>query len=214
MRHTSIEGIIDEQKWNFCNISDAENLIVASSKVGLVDPHSLTRRSITHLLEASTHAKRRSEDFVILPFQNPDELLACFPGCGVELVLLSIGSCCPSDDKTRDHISQLKQGLDGVPLIILSEREELHCVLGALRLGAHSYIPTMLEPEVVIQALHLIQAGGRFVPVTDFLGSFEETQFSKQQTGTVGPILLQGFTPRQLEVLQLLRTGKSNKIIA
>lgn len=206
------ESLNNEYRSPLCNISDVESQETIGTcrvRVALVDAHSFTRISITHLLETSTHAKRRSEDFMILPFPDPGKLLSCYPECGVSLVLFSIGSGCSDDERVHDDISRLKQGLIDVPLIILSEREELHCVLSALRLGVHSYISTRLDPDVVIQALHLIQVGGVFVPPGVFLESFKETRES-----IVGPILLQGFTPRQLEVLQLLRTGKSNKVIA
>lgn len=218
MGHPSVEENINSRRRSlFCDMSNVENqeeIGACKVRVALVEAHSLTRVSITHLLEASTHAKRRSGDFSILPFPDSDKLLSCYPDCGVGLVLLSIGSSCPSDVRVRDDINRLKLGLIDVPLIILSEREELHCVLSALRLGAHSYISTRLDPNVVIQALHLIQVGGVFVPPSVFLESFEEMRPDKKQAGMVGPILLQGFTPRQLEVLQLLRTGKSNKVIA
>ncbi|MDN5848271.1 MAG: response regulator transcription factor [Nitrococcus sp.] len=174
----------------------------------------MSRASVTQLLETSTHAKRRSGDFIILPFANSDALLSCYPDCGVELVILSIGSSSPSDDGVHEDISRLIQGLVGVPLIILSAREEPQCILKALRLGAHSYITTRLKPEVVIQALHLIQVGGSFIPPSIVLEPFAECRADKDQVGLVAPTHPQNFSPRQLEVLQLLRLGRSNKVIA
>lgn len=183
-------------------------------RVALIDSHSLTRMSVTQLLEASTHAKRRSEDFIILPFSSADELLSCGLGCRVKLILLSVGSGCVSEDPVCNDINRLKQGLVDVPVVILSEREEPHCILKALRFGVHSYISTQLNPEVVIQALRLIQVGGTFIPTNILLGPFEGMPAAKERGGVFSPTLLQGFTPRQSEVLQLLREGKSNKIIA
>ncbi|MDN5870345.1 MAG: response regulator transcription factor [Nitrococcus sp.] len=173
----------------------------------------MSRASVTQLLETSTHAKRRSGDFVILPFSSADELLSCYPACGVELVIFSIGSSSPSDDGVREEIGQLKQGLPGVPLIILSAREEPHCILKALRLGAHSYISTRLNPEVVIQALHLVRVGGTFIPPSIALEPIQDPGAGRDQVGLVAPTLLANFSPRQLEVLQLLRQGRSNKVI-
>lgn len=183
-------------------------------RVALIEACSLTRISLTHLLEQSTHANRRSEDFAILPFSNPDELLSCYPDCGVRLVLHSIGSRSPSDDGVHEDINRLKLKMIDVPLIILSSREEPDCIWQALHIGADSYISTNLEPDVVIQALRLIQVGGVFIPCKMLLESFEEMRTCTEQAAIIGPIALQGFTRRQLEVLQLLRKGRSNKIIA
>ena len=182
--------------------------------VALIDSQSLTRISITHLLEASTYDKRRSEDFIVLPFSSADELLACVQNYSVRVVLLSVGSACVTEGSVCNDINRLKEGLADVPVVVLSEREDPHCILQAIRLGVHSYISTRLEPDVVIQVLRLIQVGGKFIPCNILLEPFEEIRETKEQGGVVSPILLQGFTPRQLEVLQLLREGKSNKIIA
>lgn len=183
-------------------------------RVALIDSQSLTRVSVTHLLEASTYSKRRSEDFIILPFSSAEELLTCLPNCSVQVILLSIGSACVTEGTVCNDINRLKEGLADVPLVVLSEREEPHCILQAIRLGVHSYISTRLDPDVVIQALRLIQVGGKFIPSSILWDPCEEIRETKEQAVVVSPILLQGFTPRQLEVFQLLRKGKSNKLIA
>ncbi len=183
-------------------------------RVALIDSHSLTRMSVTQLLESSTYAKRRSEDFIILPFSSAAELLSCDLSYRVRLILLSVGSCCVSEEKISKDINRLRKNLLDIPVVILSEREEPHCILKALRFGVHSYISTQLNPEVVIQALRLIQVGGTFIPPNILLGPFEGMQAAKEGGGVFSPTLLKDFTPRQSEVLQLLREGKSNKIIA
>lgn len=185
------------------------------TRVALIDRRLVTRISVTRLLEASTHAKRRSEDFIVLPFSSADELLSCYRRCGVSLILVSIGAACVGDEAVCEDIVRLKRELHELPLIILSEREESHCVLKALCCGAHSYISARLDPEVIVQALRLIQVGGIFIPPTTLVESFEETTAtSEEKKSIISPTLLQGFTPRQLDVLQLLREGKPNKLIA
>ncbi|MCO6440134.1 MAG: response regulator transcription factor [Nitrococcus mobilis] len=128
--------------------------------------------------------------------------------------VVRIGRAQVTDLGVCNDVNRLKQSLVDVPVVILSEREEPHCILNALRFGVHSYISTRLNPEVVIQALRLIQVGGTFIPPNILLESFEGMRVAKERGGVFSPTLLQGFTPRQSEVLQLLREGKSNKIIA
>jgi DNA-binding NarL/FixJ family response regulator len=193
-------------------------------KLALIDPKPLTRICVSQLLEKSMQEGRRSEDFTILPFSNADELLnnVSENGSQLELVIFNIGAACASDSKVEGDICRLKKGLSNIPLIILSERDDPHCILEALRGGAHSYILTAYHPSTVIQALRLILAGGRFVPVNALFDSLDEGTFMAKEHQAFelkkGDIVdddnLAQFTPRQREVLQLLRQGKSNKIIA
>jgi RNA polymerase sigma factor (sigma-70 family) len=192
-------------------------------KLALIDPKPLTRICVSQLLEKSMQEGRRSEDFTILPFSNADELLnnVSENGSQLELVIFNIGAACASDNKVKGDICRLKKELSNIPLIILSERDDPHCILDALRGGIHSYILTAYHPSTVIQALRLILAGGRFVPVNALFDSLDEgaliakehQAFESNKTDVVDGALAQ-FTPRQQEVLQLLRQGKSNKIIA
>jgi DNA-binding NarL/FixJ family response regulator len=194
-------------------------------KLALIDSKPLTRICVSQLLEESMQERRRSEDFTILPFSSTDELLTNFAGnCdSLGLVIFNIGAACVKDNKIREDIFRLKQELFNVPLIILSERDDPHCILDALRYGIHSYILTDFNPSTVIQALRLILAGGRFIPASALSNSLDEEGVvvadeehqESPKPNRIGPVdTLTQFTPRQLEVLQLLRKGKSNKIIA
>jgi DNA-binding NarL/FixJ family response regulator len=181
-------------------------------KIALIDSRSLTRISFTHLLETSTPAKRRSEDFAILPFSSTDELLAnsSEDRSNMRLTIFNIGAACTSEDEEIcQDIHRLKQELPNVPLVILSERNERSCILEALRSGIHSYISTTLSPQIVIQALRLILVGGKFIPLHFFLNSAEEVLGSIQESHD-------RVNDARIRILQdqLLRKGKSNKIIA
>lgn len=189
-------------------------------KLALIDSRPLTRISVTHLLETSTPARRRSEDFLVFPFSSTDEFLAHPPEhcSSVHLIIFNIGAACSSEAEINQDIQRLKQDLPAIPLIILSERDERDCIMEALRHGVHSYISTTLNPKVAIQALRLILAGGTFVPTSIFPEIPGEAAVTAREAQNQNKFIqikgLQNFTPRQVEVLQLLREGKSNKIIA
>jgi DNA-binding NarL/FixJ family response regulator len=205
-------------------------------KLALIDSQPLTRISISQQLGQSLQEKRRSEDFIIVPFSSPEELLdnysqECESEEPLRLIVFNIGAAHPSDSKIQKSIVHLKRELPSIPLIILSAHEERHCILNALRYGAHSYILTAFDPSIVTQALRLILMGGRFIPANLLVDSLEEKEekgeenfFSHEENqnppngsplnSTIDATILANFTPRQLEVLQLLRKGKSNKIIA
>lgn len=192
-------------------------------KLALIDSRPLTRISFTHLLETDMPEKRRSEDFTVLPFSSTDDLSAHFSEDHdhAHMIIFNIGATCVSEDKkVYQNIQRLKQEFSDTPLIILSGRDERSCVLEAFRCGVHSYISTTLSPPVVIQVLRLILVGGKFIPPHSFLDNTEEAEVTglmletHNQMQSAKAKALQELTPRQKEVLQLLRIGKSNKIIA
>jgi DNA-binding NarL/FixJ family response regulator len=205
------------------------------NKIALIDSQPLSRIHITYLLERNTPAKRRSEDFIVLPFASSEELLSTpeellplpeeleellTDSIGnyykVGLIIFNIGEACASEEKVRDDIHRLRQGLPAIPLAILSERNELYCIREALRAGVHSYIPTTLNPFIMLQALRLIQVGGRFIPTNACL-EFAQEGLTAETGNNLNAAKLEtmlGLTQRQLEVFQLLRKGKSSKVIA
>jgi DNA-binding NarL/FixJ family response regulator len=104
--------------------------------------------------------------------------------------------------------------------VVVSDREESEEVIRAFSAGANGFIPTNYEPEITRQALSFIIGGGSFFPPTILLDLPThsdirvETTHGRVQTGDVGESrLINGFTPRQQEVLELLRRGDSNKVI-
>lgn len=187
-------------------------------KLALIDPRSLTRVSLSHLLETNAPANRRSEDFTVLLFSSPDELVSHDSGHDgpVDLIVLSIGAVdCTSEDWVREDIDLLKLRLPDIPLVILSDREEPCNILKVLGCGVRGYIPTRLDPPLVIQALRLVQAGGIFIPAGALL-QLQGAQHSieERDQDSLHPAALGKLTLRQLEVFRLVRQGKSNKVIA
>ena len=105
--------------------------------------------------------------------------------------------------------------LDAPPVrastVVLTDRNEVAEV--NLTHGVRGYIPTSVEWEVVVAALRLISAGGTFVPA-DALRSTaakSDDQPEGERQGRSGRLDL---TPRELSVIDLLREGKPNKVIA
>jgi DNA-binding NarL/FixJ family response regulator len=96
---------------------------------------------------------------------------------------------------------------------VLADRDDVDEVNRALTHGVRGYIPTSVECGVAVAALRLISAGGTFVPA-DALRSTatkpDDQPEGKRQRRSDGLDL----TPRELSVIDLLREGKPNKLIA
>jgi DNA-binding NarL/FixJ family response regulator len=193
------------------NRSPAEHDFV----VILIDPRPLTRRSVSDLIE---HAMRGAQ---VVTVASPEELFGELAerGNDVGLIILNMAPEIEAE-QLRKNIAAVQDALPAVPITIVADRSNTHDVVEALRQGVRGYIPTTLNPSVIIEALWLVRAGGTFVPANVFLQMITkpitqgvEPRATAPEPGTQEPFSGE-FTPRQSSVLKLLRLGKPNKMIA
>jgi DNA-binding NarL/FixJ family response regulator len=92
----------------------------------------------------------------------------------------------------------------------LSDEEDPGQVIAALDKGVRGYIPTSLALSVAVEAMHLVRAGGTYIPASSLL-SCRRTLETKPPADDAGGGV---FTSRQTAVLRALREGKANKLIA
>lgn len=185
-------------------------------QLALVDDRPLRRALVVQLLAAG------GADFSILPFSNTAELLSAQAhGEQIDVVLLNAGTATLSDASVQERLSALIAATDSTPVAVLCDRqfppttrEELAHVVDAMSAGLHAYLPTNLEPRVVVEVLRLVSAGGRYLPTDALLGSLRQVVAARavgDEPTASGET--RNFTPRQLDVLSLLRQGRSNKAI-
>lgn len=94
-------------------------------------------------------------------------------------------------------------------IILLASGEDTNCVWAALRGGVKGYIPMSIPFDVAIEAIHLVRAGGIFIPPSCITNS--SCSVSLQPVRSAVDML---FTSRQALVIEAMCKGKSNKIIA
>jgi len=105
-----------------------------------------------------------------------------------------------------------------VPTVILSARSERDDVERALALGAVGFIPKSGERDVMLSALRLVLSGGVYIPPEIFahtrpsVARSAAAARSAARSVPTAPDAL-GLTARQVDVLNLMRQGKSNKAI-
>lgn len=128
----------------------------------------------------------------------------------IAAILLNIGAQKVADPSIAAEISDLVSESHPIPVVILSDSDELAQILKALECGARGYIPSSIGFDVCVQAVNLARAGGTFVPASSILS----TQKVTAAGGEVPPPMAGMFTQRQEEVIRALRRGKANKIIA
>ncbi len=99
------------------------------------------------------------------------------------------------------------------PLIrvaVLSAVTERKQILEAMGLGAAGYIPKRLSAQAMLSALRLIIAGERYIPAAVLEESARQTLGNHREADPGERSL----TTREREILELLREGLPNKLIA
>lgn len=125
-------------------------------------------------------------------------------------ILFSIGSQKPTDPAIAAVITKLVSDSASVPVVVLADTDDLAQILKALELGAKGYIPTSVQIEICIEAINLALAGGVFLPASSVVAMRKAIEMG----GDVARPMARMFTQRQEEVVNALRRGKANKIIA
>jgi DNA-binding NarL/FixJ family response regulator len=92
-----------------------------------------------------------------------------------------------------------------VALIVASGQEDPPTIRTVLGAGANGFFPKSAAPELLLQAIRLVQAGGVYVPPSVLADFRDGAPPAKPDTA--------GLTPRQLAVLQRLLQGLPNKLI-
>jgi DNA-binding NarL/FixJ family response regulator len=101
-----------------------------------------------------------------------------------------------------------------VPVVVLSSADDRPTVLAAIAAGAAGFIPKSSPNEVLLGALRLVLAGGKYLPpeaLAPVAGAGAKA--ARGATARARPLATLGLTDRQAQVLRLLAAGKSNKLI-
>ncbi|MCA1406689.1 response regulator transcription factor [Ensifer sp. IC3342] len=125
-------------------------------------------------------------------------------------ILLNVGGRRIVDPAVAEEIRRLASEFEPVPVIVLADTDELAQIMKALEYGAKGYIPSSVSIDVCIEAIDLAVAGGTFVPASSVFAM----RRLLESGNTVTRPLAGMFTARQAEVVEALRRGKANKIIA
>lgn len=109
---------------------------------------------------------------------------------------------------------QIAQELPDVKVIMLTMYKEGELPLEALRVGAVGYLHKDDEPAQILQAIHTVAEGQAFLTpqlARQVLAQFHRGDENPPQVPTGAKPYL---TPREIELLRLVKEGLSNKEIA
>jgi len=170
--------------------------------VHLVEPKFLVRECVSRCLTAAF-------DREVVTFSHVEQ----WQGNNDARTPLFIVLCCPrlgDVGELQRQVALLAEREPSAPIVILSENEDLEFVRAALASGARGYIPMSTGLEEAIEAIRFVITGGTFVPASSIVPSRSPNDHGDAGKNVGGRLL----TERQTAVVEALRRGKANKIIA
>jgi DNA-binding NarL/FixJ family response regulator len=173
--------------------------------VALVAGRTLREQCLARFLELSGLGIR-----IVAPDRVRDNLLD--QNGAVDLAIIDTGKHSCRDPDIRTTFVCLQHALPGVPVMVVSDREDRSAVIDALNLGARAYFPSRLDPDNLIETLRFVQKGGTFIPPDVLIN----TPLDRKRSHGTGArrTEMRGLTPSEQRVLELLKKGQPNKVIA
>lgn len=172
-------------------------------RIVIADDHALVRGGLALLIEMAT---QDAEIIEANSFDQVTEILS--QQDSIDLTLLELMMPGMENEKS---ISTICRTWPGIPIIIVSAKEDTDTIRKALAAGAMGYIPKTSSPDVTISAIQLVLAGGIYVP-PHILNQAANLSVSSATPPEADQIT--ALSKRQLEVLDLIVSGKSNQAIA
>lgn len=172
-------------------------------KILLADDHALFRDGMRYVLQ------QLSESLEML---ETDNFLDCLKIAGrhpeLDMVLLDLHM--PGSDGPRS-VSYFHQRYPDIPVVVVSGEEDCSNMEKVMDYGASGFVCKSSSAETMLAALNLVLSGGVYLPPEILRHySLEAAHTDRRSLHTNG----YGLTPRQMQVLQHLCAGMSNKEIA
>jgi DNA-binding NarL/FixJ family response regulator len=175
----------------------------------LIDRRPLTRRCFERWLQDG------SPNLHLVSVGSPVDLLDASRSLSdPHIIIFSIGAASIADPEVLGKTTLLRRHMSRIPLVLLSDRDDVDEIVKALEHGVRGYIPTSLDPGAAAGALQCVAAGGTFVPASVMIKLAQDRKNGSAPAGECEPGRLRYLTPREGEVLARLCQGKPNKIIA
>lgn len=95
------------------------------------------------------------------------------------------------------RINLRRRHLSRVPLVLLSDRDDLDDIVAAFGHGARGYISTGLEPSEAMAALKCVAAGGTFVSPDSLIKLAQDRGHQSKQAGELDTGRLRRLKPRE-----------------
>jgi DNA-binding NarL/FixJ family response regulator len=170
------------------------------TRIAIVEDNRLIRESLVDFVHTDPECRcvcacaTAEEALKIVPKHQPDIVLM-----DIQLPSLSGIEC----------TARLKQQQPGIQIIMVTVYEDTERIFKALRAGACGYLLKCCAPEELIAAIREVRQGG--APMSREIARKVIASFQEPAAAAAN---VEDLSPRELEILELLAAGHSNKQIA
>lgn len=170
------------------------------TKIAIVEDNKVIRESLMDFVHADPECR------CVCACATAEEALKVIPKHEPEIVLMDIQL---PNMSGIECIAQLKQILPSVHIIMVTVYEDTERIFKALRMGACGYLLKRCAPEELISAIREVRQGG--APMSREIARKVIASF---QEPVATAVEVEGLSPREHEILELLAAGFPNKQIA
>jgi DNA-binding NarL/FixJ family response regulator len=170
------------------------------TKIAIVEDNKVIRESLMEFVQTD------SECECVYVCATAAEALKEIPKCQPDIVLMDIQL---PDISGIECTARLKQLLPAVQIIMVTVYEDTERIYKALRAGACGYLLKRCSPQELIFAIREVRQGG--APMSREIARKVIASFREPAT-TASEV--EGLSPREREILELLANGHPNKTIA
>ncbi len=170
------------------------------TRIAIVEDNRVIRESLVEFVKVD------SECECVCVCATAEEALKEIPRHQVDIVLMDIQL---PDISGIGCTARLKQLMPSVQIIIVTVYEDTERIFKALRAGACGYLLKRCTPEELVSAIREVRQGG--APMSREIARKVILSFQEPVTTAAE---VEGLSPREREILELLAEGFPNKQIA
>lgn len=176
-----------------------ELTIIDSMNILIADDHALYRSALVQVVQ------QLADQVAVVEahnWQTALEQLAAHPDLSLAVLDLNMPGM-----ESFEGLATFLELAHFTPVVIVSGSENLQDMRRVLDAGAMGYIAKSESTPILLSALALVLSGGIYIPPRLIQNKTTSQPIAPKETTSI-------LTPRQLEVLQAIAHGKSNKQIA
>ena len=185
-------------------IHQAEGTSTDKIRIALAESHDIIREGLKRVLNTESHLT------IIAETSHAKGVMSIVEDLQPEILLLDIAL---AGDGNLELVQHIDHQHPDTQVILLSDYVDETFVMEAVRQGAHGYIAKNISPDDLIQAIHKVHAGERYLSTAL---SDEKLEHYIQEQSQENPALdaLSTLTSREREIFQLVVEGQTSAEIA